>query len=417
VETAADYKCQLVVFPEYFTVASCSRWATSAGPSDEQVRDLAGSVERYDGADARALRAEQASTSSAARSRSRPRQGRAHLQQSSSSAQRRVRRAGQAAHDPLRDRGVEGLAGSQRLGLRDDFGRMAITICYDVEFPEMARAAARRAPRAARAELHRRPAGFLRVRYCAHARAIENQMYVVHSCTVGSLPMVPAVSLNYGQAAILTPSDFPFSRDGILAEGIPNQEMMVIGELNLRTIWPKGVRAAPCCRCSTASRSAELAAPRAHVRCDAKGCFRSSATPGPRTSTASSRSARWSTRVTAVERGTARVAPPRLPEGQFVAVARETGRVVGIAASLIILWDDYEFTELAGVHGQRHVHQPRPGAGRTLYGAEVMVHPDAAAAGSVKALRRRGGSSSSGLACSASARAPGCGAITGTRRR
>jgi predicted amidohydrolase len=48
--------------------------------------------------------------------------------------------------------------------------------------------------------------------------------------------MVPAVHLNYGQAAILTPSDFPFSRDGILAEGNPNQEMMIIGELNLETI-------------------------------------------------------------------------------------------------------------------------------------------------------------------------------------
>jgi hypothetical protein len=78
--------------------------------------------------------------------------------------------------------------------------------------------------------------GFLRVRYCAHARAIENQMYVIQSSTVGSLPMVPAVSLNYGQAAILTPSDFSFARDGILAEGIPNQEMMVIGDVNLTTI-------------------------------------------------------------------------------------------------------------------------------------------------------------------------------------
>jgi hypothetical protein len=48
--------------------------------------------------------------------------------------------------------------------------------------------------------------------------------------------MVPAVSLNYGQASILTPSDFPFSRDGIMAEGNPNQEMMVIGELNMSTI-------------------------------------------------------------------------------------------------------------------------------------------------------------------------------------
>ena len=77
---------------------------------------------------------------------------------------------------------------------------------------------------------------FLRVRYCAHARAIENQLFVIQAATVGSLPMVPAVSLNYGQASILTPSDFPFARDGILAEGTPNQEAMVIGELNLETI-------------------------------------------------------------------------------------------------------------------------------------------------------------------------------------
>ena len=106
------------------------------------------------------------------------------------------------------------------------FGSFAVTICYDVEFPEIARVAARHG-----AHLLVVPSctddrqGFLRVRYCAQARAIENQMYVIHSCTVGSLPMVPAVSLNYGQASILTPSDFPFARDGILAEGIPNQEI------------------------------------------------------------------------------------------------------------------------------------------------------------------------------------------------
>jgi hypothetical protein len=61
-------------------------------------------------------------------------------------------------------------------------------------------------------------------------------MYVIHSATVGSLPMIPAVSLNYGQAAIFTPSDFAFARDGILAEGMPNQEMMVIAEMNVETI-------------------------------------------------------------------------------------------------------------------------------------------------------------------------------------
>lgn len=116
-------------------------------------------------------------------------------------------------------------------------GRMAITICYDVEFPELARAAARKGCNilvvpSCTDDRH----GFLRVRYCAQARAIENQLYVIHACTVGSLPQVPTVAMNYGQASILTPSDFAFSRDGILAEGQANTETMVIGDLELERL-------------------------------------------------------------------------------------------------------------------------------------------------------------------------------------
>lgn len=64
------------------------------------------------------------------------------------------------------------------------------------------------------------------------------------------------------------------------------------------------------------------------------------------------------------------------PEGQFVALRRSTGCVVGMAASLIVLWDDYgmdvswrDFTD----HGMFTNHDTK---GRTLYGAEVMVDPD-----------------------------------------
>src|SRR5690606_25776087 len=59
-----------------------------------------------------------------------------------------------------------------------ELGKMAVVICYDVEFPEIARAAARQG-----ADILVVPSctderqGYLRVRYCAHARAIENQMY------------------------------------------------------------------------------------------------------------------------------------------------------------------------------------------------------------------------------------------------
>lgn len=81
------------------------------------------------------------------------------------------------------------------------------------------------------------------------------------------------------------------------------------------------------------------------------------------------------------------------PEGQFVAVEQDSGRVVGAASSLIILWDDYEFTQdwrtftAAGFFTNHD-----PAAGRTLYGAEVMSHPDRRGCGIGKALygARRG---------------------------
>jgi len=64
-------------------------------------------------------------------------------------------------------------------------------------------------------------------------------------------------------------------------------------------------------------------------------------------------------------------------DGQLVAVERSSNRVLGMAASLIVLWDDYEsyeswrsFTD----KGMFTNHDPEHG--RTLYGAEIMVHPD-----------------------------------------
>lgn len=63
------------------------------------------------------------------------------------------------------------------------------------------------------------------------------------------------------------------------------------------------------------------------------------------------------------------------PEGQFVAEDAADGAIVGMAASLIVLWDDYEMNVTwreitAG--GLFTNHNPN---GRTLYGAEIMVDP------------------------------------------
>jgi predicted amidohydrolase/GNAT superfamily N-acetyltransferase len=118
-----------------------------------------------------------------------------------------------------------------------DFGKIGILVCYDVEFPEAARLLAE-----AGAQIIFVPSctdgrhGFYRVRYCAQARAIENQVYVALSGTVGNLPEVPYMNTNYGQAAIFTPSDYFFARDGIANEGIVNQEQMIIADLDLELL-------------------------------------------------------------------------------------------------------------------------------------------------------------------------------------
>jgi predicted amidohydrolase len=236
VETAADYKAHLLVFPEYFTLQLLTLEDVRR-PISEQIRTLARQHEGYVELMAGLARA--------------------HGIYIAAGTMPTLGTDGRALHNECFFFGPSGAHASQckihmtrfereewfvqprnefRI-IETEFGKVAITICYDVEFPELARVAAREGvlillvPSCTDDRQ-----GFLRVRYCAQARAIENQMYVVHSSTVGSLPMVPAVSLNYGVASILTPSDFPFSRDGILAEGIANQETMVIGELNLKTL-------------------------------------------------------------------------------------------------------------------------------------------------------------------------------------
>lgn len=111
--------------------------------------------------------------------------------------------------------------------------KIAILICYDIEFPGLARRVADEG-----VEIVFVPSctddrqGFLRVRYCCHARAIENQIYVAMTSTVGNLP-VAGLRLHYGQASIITPSDFPFARDGIAAEGVINEEQIVVADVDL----------------------------------------------------------------------------------------------------------------------------------------------------------------------------------------
>ena len=125
---------------------------------------------------------------------------------------------------------IEG--GSTLNAIDTDCGPVGVLICYDSEFPELAR--------------HLVDQGilflfvpfctderqsYLRVRYCCQARAVENQIYVVMSGNVGNLPGVANMDIQYGQSCILTPCDFPFARDGIAAEATENVETVTFADL------------------------------------------------------------------------------------------------------------------------------------------------------------------------------------------
>jgi predicted amidohydrolase len=111
--------------------------------------------------------------------------------------------------------------------------RVGVTICYDSEFPEAGRALAEEGVTIQCVPAFTETAhGFHRVRYSCHARAVENQVYVVHSSLVGDLGREP-VPGTYGSSAILAPPLSQFPANGILAETPVNEEEIVIADLDM----------------------------------------------------------------------------------------------------------------------------------------------------------------------------------------
>jgi len=114
------------------------------------------------------------------------------------------------------------------------YGKVAIAICYDSEFPLLARKQAE-----AGAKLILVPsctdtvAGYHRVKIGCQARALENQCYVVQACLVGEAPWSEAVDVNVGAAAVYTPVDRGFPDNGILAAGALNAVQWVYADLDL----------------------------------------------------------------------------------------------------------------------------------------------------------------------------------------
>lgn len=128
-----------------------------------------------------------------------------------------------------------GMKGGDKLQVFDtDSGKIGICICYDVEFPELARLYADQGMDILFVPfLTDTQNGYTRVRHCAQARAIENECYVAIAGCVGNLPKVNNMDIQYAQSAIFTPSDFAFPTNSIKAEATPNTEMTIIADVDL----------------------------------------------------------------------------------------------------------------------------------------------------------------------------------------
>lgn len=117
------------------------------------------------------------------------------------------------------------------------FGMLGINICYDSEFPLIARQ---------QTELGARLilvpsctdtiAGYYRVRVGSQARALENQCYVVTAPLIGQAEWSEAIDNGVGAAAVYTPMDAGFPSDGILAIGEMSTPQWVVADVDLAKV-------------------------------------------------------------------------------------------------------------------------------------------------------------------------------------
>lgn len=133
---------------------------------------------------------------------------------------------------------VYGMKGGSEIKAFDtDCGKVGILICYDVEFPELPRILSDQGMKILFVpSLTDTQNGYTRVRACSAARAIENECYVAMTGCVGNLPTVENMSIQFGQAAVFTPSDFAFPQDGIKGEATANTEMALVIDVDLNLL-------------------------------------------------------------------------------------------------------------------------------------------------------------------------------------
>jgi predicted amidohydrolase/GNAT superfamily N-acetyltransferase len=235
VETAFDYRADFVVFPEFTTVQLLSQESLRNLPALEGIAKLSELTEEVLGLFTRLAKTYGIHIVAG----SHPMKvggklvnacplvmpdGEVHLQPK--------------LHITPSEKRYWGIEGGDTLKvIQTPKAKVGVLICYDAEFPEASRYLADQG-----IEILFVPyctddrQGYSRVRYCCQARAIENQIYVVAAGIVGNLPSVAAMDIHYGRAAVFTPADFEFSRDGIKAEADSNVEMLLVTDLDINDL-------------------------------------------------------------------------------------------------------------------------------------------------------------------------------------
>ena len=236
VDTACDYRADFLVFPEFFSVQLLSQTELKNLPSREGIERLADLEEPF--MELMTRMAREYGLHIIAGSHPMRRNGRIY------NACPVISPDGSTVIQPklhitpseLKHWGITG--GHELRVIHTPKAKVGVLICYDCEFPEAARYLADQG-----AEIlfipyctDDRPA-YQRVRLCAQARAIENQIYVVTSGIIGNLPSVPAMDIHYGKAGVFTPNDFEFARDGIQAEADSNVEMLLVTDLDINDLY------------------------------------------------------------------------------------------------------------------------------------------------------------------------------------
>lgn len=130
---------------------------------------------------------------------------------------------------------IWGMVGGDELRTFDtDCGKIGILICYDAQFPELSRLLADEGMDILFVPfLTDTQNGYSRIRNCSQARAIENECYVAIAGSVGNIPKVHNMDIQFAQSMVFTPCDFAFPTNGIKAEATPNTEMILIADVDL----------------------------------------------------------------------------------------------------------------------------------------------------------------------------------------